>query len=285
MSSKAPSDSQWSTVIRSDSWVDLSFREIWGYRDLIVLLIRRDFTAQYKQTVLGPWWHVLNPLITTVAFTVVFGRIAGLSTEGRPALLFYLVGYVPWMYFARTLNTVSTTFVTNTALVTKVYFPRLVIPLAGVGSNLIALGIQSLLVSAFGAYYGLRGQGLTPTRWAFAIPLFVVLLGALGLGLGTMVAALTTKYRDLSHVVAFGTNLLMYATPVVYPAVALSPHHRWWLMLNPVSPLIEAFRRGLLGTGLITGGWLVYSTMATAVALAVGLLLFGRASRTFVDTI
>ncbi len=250
-----------------------------------MLLIHRDFTAQYKQTLLGPAWHLINPLLATAAFSVVFGGIAGLSTDGRPRLLFYLAGYIPWLYFARTVVHVSNTFITNGALMAKVYFPRIVVPIASLGSNLMATAVQLVLLAALGVTHAVRHGGFVLSHWILALPLVLVLTAGLSLGLGALVAALATRYKDFTYVVSFGTNLLMYATPVVYPASLLSPEHRWWLMLNPMSPLIEAFRRGALGAGTVTGSWLLYSACATVLVLSVGLALFGRASRTFVDTI
>jgi lipopolysaccharide transport system permease protein len=278
-------DAAWSTVVRADSRSDISLRELWAYRDLVLLLVHRDFTAQYKQTLLGPAWHVINPLLATAAFSVVFGGIARVPTDGRPAFLFYLAGYIPWAYFSRALGHVSNAYITNAHLMAKVYFPRLAVPIASLGSNLIAVSVQLVLLAALMGVYGSRHGGLVFTRWTLAIPLVLVLMGALGLGVGTVVAALSTRYKDLTHVVSFGTNLLMYATPVIYPASLVSPEHRFWLMLNPASPLIEAFRRGVLGVGTVTGPWMVYSAVVTAIVLALGLTLFGRASRTFVDTI
>lgn len=249
------------------------------------MLIHRDFTAQYKQTLLGPLWHVINPLLATAAFSVVFGGIAGLSTDNQPRLLFYLAGYIPWMYFARTVGHVSNTFVMNAGLMAKVYFPRVVVPIASLGSNLVAVGVQLVLLAGLTIVHAVRHHDIGLSGWILAMPLVLAITAALSLGLGALVAALATRYKDLTYAVNFGTGLLMYATPVVYPASLVSPEHRWWLMLNPMSPLIEAFRRGALGVGTVTGGWMIYSLCASGIVLAVGLAIFGRASRTFVDTI
>jgi lipopolysaccharide transport system permease protein len=285
MTMAKPATTTWTTIVRADSRSDLSLRELWAYRDLVLLLIHRDFTAQYKQTVMGPAWHVINPLLATAAFSFVFGGIAGLPTDGRPRLLFYLAGYIPWMYFARSVGHVANTFVINAPLMSKVYFPRLAVPIAALGSNLTAVAVQLVLFGALLLAYAARGGTVAFDRWLLAAPLVLALLAALSLGAGAAVAALAIRYKDLAYVVNFGTGLLMYASPVVYPASLISPVRRTWLMLNPLSPLIEGFRRALLGTGTVTGWWLLYSACAAAVVLAIGLALFGRASRTFVDTI
>ena len=266
-------------------WFDWRLRQLWRYRDLVGLFVWRDFVSVYKQTILGPAWHIVQPLLTTLTFTMVFSRVAQLSTDGAPAFLFYMAGYIPWTYFSSSLNGTSKTFVANAPLLGKVYFHRLVIPLSLVMSNLMAFGIQMAIFGALLATYVAIGTPLHLTSWALLIPVLLVMLAGYSLGAGVIVCALTTRYRDLAHLVTFGIQLLMYVTPVIYPISAVPSRYRWLLELNPLVPLIEGFRRGLLGVGTVSMGQVGVSFAIMLLLLATALMLFTRVERTFMDTV
>jgi len=273
------------TIILPDrGWFDWRLRQLWRYRELIGLFVWRDFVAVYKQTILGPAWHVLKPLITTLIFTVVFSRMAGLSTDGAPPFLFYLVGNVVWTYFASCLDNTAKAFLSNLALLGKVYFHRLVIPVSLVFSNLISFGIQLGILIAVMAVYALSGTTLHVTRWVLATPFLLVLLAGYALGLGIIVCAMTTRYRDLSYLVTFGVQLVMYLTPVIYPLSAVPERYRWAMSLNPLTPVFEGFRLGFLGVGTVGIGQLALSFAAMLAILVLGIALFTRVERTFMDT-
>ncbi len=259
--------------------------EVWRYRDLVLLLVHRDFVAQYKQTVLGPLWHLLQPLLTTAVLTVVFGHIAKLPTDGVPPFLFYMTGTVIWGYFAAVLNDTAGTFTANAGLLGKVYFPRLVIPVSTLLSKLIGFAIQFALLCALVAWSVASDHDVHPGASLLAVPLLVALMALCALALGIIVAALTTRYRDLGVLVAFGVQLLMFASPVVYPLSSVPDAWQPWLALNPVAPLIEAFRHALLGEGL-HAPWMLAASAAIIIALLIlGLWLFHRVERTFMDTL
>lgn len=276
----------WDKVIRPrNGWFDISLGEIWKYRDLIGLFVWRDFVAVYKQTILGPLWYLIQPLLTTVVFTIIFGKVAHLPTDGLPPFLFYLSGVIAWKYFADCLNSTSNTFVSNANLFGKVYFPRITVPVSVVISNLIAFGIQFLLFLAFFAYYLANSSVIKPQPVLLLLPLLIMQMAALGLGFGVIVSSLTTRYRDLTQLVTFGVQLWMYLTPVVYPASSVPDKWRWILVLNPMAPVIEAFRYAFLGTGsLHLQSWLI-SLASTAGVLLVGVVLFSRVEKTFMDTV
>ena len=278
----------WDMVIQPKSgWFELHLEDLWRYRDLLWMFVRRDFVAVYKQTVLGPLWFFIQPLLTTLVFTVIFSGVAKLSTDGLPPLLFYLAGTTPWNYFATCLTKTSTTFKDNANLFGKVYFPRLVTPLSIVISTLIQFVIQfATLVIALGWYLA-RGAEVRPD-WLGIIagtPLLIVMLGGLGLGCGIIISSLTTKYRDLAFVVGFGVQLAMYATPVVYPLSIVSEKYRGWLELNPMTAIIEAFRAFYLGAGTFSWSALGYSACFTAIVLFIGIVIFNRVEKTFMDTV
>lgn len=266
-------------------WFDLRLGDLWRYRDLVLLLVRRDFVAIYKQTILGPLWFLLQPLLTTLVFTVIFGRIAGLPTDGIPQPLFYLTGVVAWSYFAACLTRTSGTFIDNAALFGKVYFPRLVVPVSVAISCLVAFAIQFLLLISIICYVFWRGGAVGPTPAVLLLPLLVVQMAVLGLGCGIIVSALTTRYRDLTHLVSFGTQLWMFATPVVYPASQIPEGWRWLLLLNPMAAVVESFRGMLLGAGGVTSGQMSISIGLTVILLVAGLTLFNRVEATFSDTV
>jgi len=275
----------WTVITPARSWFDWRLRQLWRYRDLIGLFVWRDFVSVYKQTILGPAWHVIRPLITTLIFTVVFSRMAGLSTDGAPPFLFYMVGNIAWTYFSTCLDNTSKTFVANSALLGKVYFHRLVIPISLVISNLIAFGIQLGILLAVMVVYALAGVSLHLTSWVLLTPILVLILAGYALGGGIMVCALTTRYRDLSYLVTFGVQLLMYVTPVIYPVSALPARYRWTASLNPLTPVLEGFRVAFLGVGTVTPRELAVSFVTMLAVLAVGTILFTRVERTFMDTV
>ncbi len=266
-------------------WFDWRLGQLWRYRDLISLFVWRDFVSVYKQTILGPAWHVVRPLFTTLIFTVVFGRIAALSTDGAPQFLFYMVGNVAWTYFANSLDNTAKTFVSNAALLGKVYFHRLVIPISLVISNLIAFGIQFTILLVVMAGYLITGHPLHVTAWLFAIPLLLLVLAGYSLGGGIIVCAMTTKYRDLNYLISFGIQSLMYLTPVIFPLSAVPERYRWMANLNPLTPIFEGFRLGLLGVGTVTVSGLAVSFAVMLGVLAVGAMMFTRVERTFMDTV
>lgn len=277
---------RWSLVIRPHRpWFELDLGELWRYRDLVRLLVWRDFVATYKQTALGPLWYLAQPLLTTLTLTLVFGRIARLPTDGVPQFLFYLSGTVIWSYFVTCVTRTSTTFIANEQVFGKVYFPRLVVPVANVLSALIGLGIQVLLFLGFLAYYHHVGTVPGLSRAALFTPLLVALMAGLGLGIGLVVSASTTRYRDLQQVVVFGVQLAMYATPVIYPLSSVPGRYRWLIWANPVTPVVETFRFAFLGRGSVDVGHLLYALACTGTILLTGLVLFKRAESTFMDTV
>ena len=270
---------------RSDLF-DINLSEVWRYRDLMWMFVKRDFAAQYKQTVLGPLWHFIQPLFTTLIFVVVFSRIAALSTDGLPPLIFYLSGITIWNYFSSCLIATSNTFVSNAYIFGKVYFPRLVMPLSVVLSNIVKFGIQLLLLIAVIIWYTVNGTEIHTGNSFFFIPLILLMMAGMGLGLGIIISSLTTKYRDFAVLVTFGVQLLMYATPVVFPMSAVkSPDLKLWLSINPLTPLVEAFRYGLLGAGSFDAMQLLYSGIFILLLLIFGLFLFGKVEKTFMDTV
>ena len=280
------SSESWDLIITPrKKWWDLQLREVWHYRDLITLFVRRDFVSYYKQTILGPLWFLIQPLLTSVVFTVIFGNIAKLPTDGLPQMLFYMSGTVLWGYFSSCLNHTATTFISNAHLFGKVYFPRLVTPISIIISNLITFAIQFLFFLAFLLYFYLRGSAVHLTAWALTLPLLIFLMAGLSLGFGIIISSLTTKYRDLQHLVTFGVSLWMYGTPVIYPVSSIPEKWRWVADVNPITPLIETFRAGFLGAGDASWGRLAYSAGFMLVVLLGGILIFNRVEKTFIDTV
>jgi lipopolysaccharide transport system permease protein len=276
----------WALVIRPQrSWFDLRLAELWRYRDLIALFVRRDFVSVYKQTILGPLWYIIQPILTTVIFTVIFGRIARLSTDGLPQFLFYMSGTVVWSYFAESLTKTSNTFITNAQLFGKVYFPRLAVPISILISNLIAFSIQFLLFLGFVAYYWLNGANIQPNLWVLFTPVLLIMMAGLGLGFGIIVSSLTTRYRDLRFLITFGIQLWMYVTPVIYPVSAIPDRFRPLIQANPLTPIVETFRYAYLGGGTLNPANLMYSAAFMLVVLILGVLLFNRIEATFMDTV
>jgi len=272
------------TVIKPKrSLWELNLREIWQYRDLIILFVRRDFVALYKQTILGPLWFIIQPLLTTIMYTIVFANIAKISTSNMPPILFYMSGTVAWTYFSTSLVKTSDTFINNANIFGKVYFPRMAVPLSIIISNLIQFCIQFCLLSIFIFIYSLRGIQFNLGASLLFIPFLVMILAGLGLGFGIVVSSLTTKYRDLKQLVAFGVQLWMYATPVIFPLSEIDGKYRVFFLLNPLTGVIESFRSILLGIGEANFLYLGYSTGFMIVLLLIGLLLFNRIERNFMD--
>lgn len=267
------------------SFFDFNLKELWKYRDLIILFVRRNFVAQYKQTILGPAWAIIQPLFTTVIFTLVFGNIAGLAPDGVPSFVFYLCGSVAWGYFSGCLTATSTTFTANAAILGKVYFPRLVMPISTVMSQLISFGIQFIFLGLFLVYYLVTGANVRPNIYILLTPVLVVQMACLGLGLGIIVSALTTKYRDLVQLVSFGVQLWMYATPVAYDVAIIPEKFINLYMLNPVTPIINTFRYAFLGVGEFSGMYYGISWSITLVVLLIGIGLFNKVEKNFMDTV
>lgn len=282
----AADQQDWTEIIEPrNRLLDLGLRDVWRYRDLVMLFVRRDFVSTYKQTVLGPIWFFIQPLLTTLTYVIIFGNVARLPTDGLPALLFYLSGVTIWNYFAQTLTATATVFRDNAGIFGKVYFPRLTMPLSIVISNLVRFGIQLGLFLAVWAYYLFATDAVHPTAYILLTPVLVVLMGLLSLGLGMLFSALTTKYRDLAILLTFGVQLAMYATPIIYPASSLPVKYRWLLQANPMTPIIETFRYGFLGSGTFTWASLTYSTVLTFAILMLGVIVFNRVQKSFTDTV
>ena len=279
-------EENWTMVIHPQrGWLDLRLGELWRYRELIRLFVRRDFVAIYKQTILGPLWYLIQPLLTTITFTIIFGRFAGLPTDGVPPFLFYMSGTVIWSYFADCLNKTSSTFVTNACLFGKVYFPRLTVPIAILISSLIAFSIQFLLFIGFLVYFIVTGASVGPNIWVLITPLLLLMMAGLGLGFGIIVSSLTTRYRDLTFLVSFGVQLWMFATPIIYPVSAIPEQYQPLIQANPLTPIVEAFRYAYLGAGTVNLFNLLYSFGFMLVVLFIGLVLFNRIEATFMDTV
>ncbi len=276
----------WTSVITPRrGWFDWRLKQLWRYRDLISLFVWRDFVSVYKQTILGPLWHIIQPLLTTITFTLMFGKVAKLSTDGVPPFLFYLSGNVMWSYFSNNINKTSSTFVGNSSLLGKVYFHRLVIPISIALSNLISFAIQLGIFLVFLAIYYFRGFNIHFTPWIFASPLFLLMLAGYGLGGGIIVSALTTRYRDLVNLVGFGVQLLMFASSVVFPLSSVPEKYRWILNCNPLVPIMEGFRKGFLGAGEVTLMQVGASFGVMVLVLAIGMMLFTHVEKTFMDTV
>jgi len=279
-------DERWTLIIRPKrKWLDINLAEIIHYRDLIRLFVSRDFVSVYKQTILGPLWFVLSPLFTTIVYTVVFNGLAKIPTDGVPPTLFYYGGTMMWGYFSTSLTTAADIFTGNSALFGKVYFPRLTVPIAKALYNLLTVAIQLATLAAFYLYYALTGSPVRPTALALCFPLVLIQVAAIGTGFGMVVSALTTRYRDLRQLVGFGVTLWMYATPIVYPLSQVPEKYRWAMVFNPVTAPIEVFRAGFYGVPGPSALLVLTSIGATAVLLFVGLVLFGRNERTFVDVV
>lgn len=284
----AKQDQQWTTVIRpKEKLLSVDFKEIWQYRDLLTLFVKRNIITQYKQTILGPLWYVIQPLMTTIMYMVVFGGIAKISTDGLPQPLFYLAGICFWQYFSDCLTKTSNTFVANAGIFGKVYFPRLITPLSDAVSNLVRFSIQFTLFLAVYAYYQIFTDVQIHTNWyALLIPFLVVMLAGLALGFGILFSSMTTKYRDLQLLLSFFVSLWMYATPVIYPLSTITnPKLMLIMQLNPLTGIIEFFKYGMLGVGCHEWWMLGYSFAFMVVLLGFGIIVFNKVQRSFMDTV
>lgn len=281
-----PEETQYSfSITPRDRLLDLRIREIWHFRDLLMLFVYRDFVTFYKQTILGPLWFFIQPLLTTLVFTVIFGNVAKIPTDGLPPMIFYLAGVTAWQYFSECFKKTANSFTQNANIFGKVYFPRVIVPLSITISNLIAFGIQMLLFLAFLAYFMLMGAPLHPNIYILAFPFMVLIMGLMGLGFGMIISSLTTKYRDLQFLVTFGIQLLMYAAPVIYPISEIPEKYQWIIIANPMTSIIELFRYAFLGAGSITFGGLLYSVIFTIGIFLFGLILFNKTEKNFMDTV
>ena len=282
-------DGDWDLEIKPQgSLLDLKLQDVWQYRDLLMLMVRRDFVSFYKQTILGPLWFFIQPLFTTLIYTFIFGSLAAIPTDGLPKPLFYLAGITAWNYFADCLTKTSTVFTTNAGLFGKVYFPRLIVPLSIVVSNLIRFAVQMLLFLIMMAAYWFKGATFQPNGYILLFPFLLLMMAMLGLGLGMIISALTTKYRDLSFLITFGIQLMMYLTTVIYPLSVVKekyPDYVWLVAYNPMTSIIEAFRYGFLGEGTFTVLSLLVTTLFTLMILLTGIVIFNRVERNFIDTV
>ena len=280
-------DSNWDIVIKpKDRMLAIDFKEIWRYRDLFKMFVRRDITTMYKQTVLGPLWFLITPVLSVVVYVAVFGGIAGIPTDGVPAALFYLLGIAVWGYFSTCLNATSNAFVTNANIFGKVYFPRMIMPLVSVTTNLVSFGVQMLIFAVVYLYYVFTGTPIAPNFVGLLFPLFVVMLALTAAAFGMIISSMTTKYRDLQLIFTYIVNLWMYVTPVIYPlSMVKNPLLHTAMSLNPVTPVMEAFKYGLLGVGDFSWLWLGYSFLVMLLLLALGIIVFNRTQKSFMDTV
>lgn len=286
MSIEKVQETAFTTVIKpKNKLFEVDFKEIWNYRDLLTLFVKRDIITQYKQTILGPTWFFIQPALTTIMYMVVFGGIAKISTDGLPQPLFYMAGIVMWNYFSDCLNKTSSTFTTNQAIFGKVYFPRLIVPLSTVVSNLLRMGIQFLLFIAVYIYFVAVGVKVAPNAYALLLPVLILMLAGLALGFGVLISSMTTKYRDLTILFSFFVSLWMYATPVIYPLSTMSTNYQWIIALNPLTSIFEAFKYGMLGVGTFSWTQLGYSFGFMVVLLGIGIVVFNKVQRSFMDTV
>ena len=276
---------EWDAVIEAKhSLFAINFKELWHYRDLLVLFVRRDFVTVYKQTILGPLWFFIQPILTTITFTIIFGNVAQLSTDGAPKVVFYMAGITLWNYFSPCLTAVSGVFNTNAVIFGKVYFPRLIMPLTIVISNLMKFGVQFLLFLCFVSYFVVQEQ-IHPNLWVLALPLVIVLMALIAMGIGLILSSMTTKYKDLNQLISFGMQLFMYATPVIYPSSAIPPAYQWVVNLNPLVSLFDYMRFAFLGVGSFTLSDFIFPTVFSVVILFFGILVFNKVQKTFMDTV
>lgn len=277
---------EWDLIIKPQSnWFDIRIREIFKFKDLMFLFVKRDFIALYKQTILGPIWFFVQPIITSLTFTVIFGNLANISTDGIPQILFYLCGITLWNYFSDTLTKTADTFTANANIFGKVYFPRLIVPLSVVISNLLKFAVQFLLFLIFWIYFYFSTNTISPNIYILLTPVLIVLMGFMGLGFGIIITSLTTKYRDLKFLIVFGVQLLMYASPIVYPLSMVPEKYKWIILANPTTSIIETFKYGFLGTGTFNWYYLTYSVIFTIIIFFLGLFIFHRVEKSFMDTV
>ena len=272
-------------IIPKKSLFDLNLNQIWKFKDLLFLFVWRDFVSVYKQTLLGPLWFFIQPILTSITFTIIFGNFAQISTDGMPKIIFYMAGITMWNYFADCLNKTSNTFVVNQGLFGKVYFPRLIVPLSIIVTNLLKFGIQIILFMGFWTYYYMMSDTLEPNWYVLTFPLLVLIMAALGLGFGMVISALTTKYRDLTFLIGFGVQLLMYGSPVIYPLSTVPEKYQWIIKLNPMTSIIDTFKHAFMGTGSFDGYNLLYSGIFAVCILFLGLVVFNKVEKSFIDTV
>lgn len=276
----------WDIIVKPYSkWYKLNLKEVWDYKDLLFLFVKRDFVSIYKQTILGPLWLFIQPIITTVIYTIIFTYVAKIGTEGVPSILFYLAGITLWTYFSDCLNKTSNTFVLNSGVFGKVYFPRLIMPLSVLISNLIKLGIQLLLFIIIWLYYLFSTNSVHPNIYILLTPFLLLIIAGLGLGFGLIISSLTTKYRDLTFLIGFGIQLLMYATPVIYPLSAIPQKYKTIILLNPMTSIIEAFKYAFIGIGFFNWLYILYSLGCMITILFLGIIIFNKVGKSFMDTV
>lgn len=279
-------ESSWTTIITPQKrLLSLNLSELWQYRDLIMLFVRRDFVAVYKQTILGPFWFLLQPLVSTIVFTIVFGTIIGIATDGVPQTLFYLSGIVVWNYFAACLTRTSDVLVANASIFGKVYFPRLAVPVALVLLNLVTFLIQFALFCAVLCYFWASGAKVQINMFVALLPVLIIQMAALGLGIGILISSLTTKYRDLLFLTGFAVQLWMYATPIVYPLSSVPDSWRWFYLLNPMTIVVETFRYAFLGSGVVSLWSMTVNMLATLLFLGFAVIVFNRVEQSFMDNV
>ncbi len=279
-------EEHWSEIIEPKTrLLNLRLNELWRYRDLVLMFVRRDFVANYKQTILGPIWFFLQPLLTTITYMLIFGRMAGLSTDGLPMLLFYLAGVTIWNYFSETLTKTATVFKDNAQMFGKVYFPRLTMPFSIVLSNLVRFAIQFILFIIVWVWYLFQNDTIHPNYLIALTPVLVLLMGLLALGFGMLISAMTTKYKDLIFLLTFGIQLLMFVTPVIYPLSSIPEQYQWFILANPMSAIVETFRYAFLGSGTFSWLQLGYSASFAIIILLLGTIVFNKVEKSFTDTV
>jgi lipopolysaccharide transport system permease protein len=279
-------EQRWTRIIRPKKKLfDVDLKSVWRYRDLVYMYVKRDIVVQYKQTILGPLWYFVQPIMTTIMFMFVFGGIANISTDGMPQPLFYMAGLLLWNYFSSCFTASSDIFGGNAAVFGKVYFPRLVVPLSAIVSNLLKMLIQLALFVFLYVFYVIKGAPVYLNWTLVLFPLLVVMVALHGMSMGLIISSLTTKYRDLKFLISFGVQLLMYATPVIYPLSASPEKYRWLLEINPLTPILEAFKYSCMGCGALNWGGLLYSFIFMVIMLFFGVVIFSRQERNFMDTV
>lgn len=277
---------EWESEIKSeDSLFSINFKEVWQYRDLLLMLVKRDYISTYKQTILGPIWFFVQPVLTMIIYVILFGQIAKLPTDGAPQIVFYLSGITIWNYFSESLTKTSSVFRDNAAIFGKVYFPRLIMPLSIVVSALIKFGIQFTLFIAIVLYYSLIEHKIHPNLWILATPFLLLLMSLFSLGLGMIFSSMTTKYKDLVFLLTFGIQLFMYATPVVYSITSIPEKYQWIVLANPLTSIFQCFRYGYLGSGSFDPNSLFYSVGIIVVLLSIGVVIFNKVEKSFMDTV
>ena len=277
---------KWTEVINSDTSIfKLNLSEVWKYRDLLFMFVKRDFVTFYKQTVLGPLWFIIQPLLTTLMFVIIFGNLANLSTDNSPKVVFYLAGVSIWAYFSETLTKTASVFTNNASIFGKVYFPRLIMPLSLVVSGLIKFGVQFSIFVTVLLYYFFTKDNVNPNLYVLLTPILLFLMGILALGLGMIISSMTTKYKDLTYLISFGIQLFMYATPVVYPLSSIPGKYKFLLLLNPLTAIFECFRYAFLGSGSFEFSTLGYSALVSLLILFLGIIIFNKVEKNFIDTV